>query len=139
MNTDTLANKQLVQHIFAALSQGDSKPLVDSMDDAFRWVITGQNAWSRSFDGKQAVLTQLFGALRSVIAGRIANTALRLFADGDHVIVEARGHNTTRAGRPYNNEYCFVIRVADGKLQELIEYADTELVTAALGTPRFNA
>ena len=139
MHTDILANKQLVQHIFAALSQGDSKPLVDSMADDFRWIITGQTAWSRSYDGKQAVLTQLFGALRAVLVGRIRTTAHRFIADDDCVVVEARGNNTTRSGRAYNNSYCYVIRVADGELKELIEYADTELVRSALGEPAFAA
>jgi hypothetical protein len=49
--------------------------------------------------------------------------------------VEARGSNTTNAGVPYNNRYCYVFRLAEGKLQELTEYLDTELVTAALGDP----
>jgi len=38
-------------------------------------------------------------------------------------------------GKPYNNTYCFVFRVAEGKVKELTEYMDTELVTAALGDP----
>jgi ketosteroid isomerase-like protein len=48
-------------------------------------------------------------------------------------VVEARGNNTTKTGKPYNNAYCFVIRLHDGKLKEITEYMDTELVTAVLG------
>ena len=125
-------NKQLMQHIFAELSEGNAKPFVDSMADDFRWTVTGTTKWSKTYDGKQAVLTELFGTLRSKIGYKIRTTAHRFIAEGDHVVVEARGNNTTKAGIPYNNTYRFV-RIADGRVKELTEYLDTELVTAALG------
>jgi hypothetical protein len=50
------------------------------------------------------------------------------------VVVECRGHVTTKSGKPYNNTYCYVCRFADGKLKELTDYLDTELVTASLGS-----
>ena len=128
-------NKQLMQHIFAELSKGNSKPFVESMDDNFRYTITGNTKWSKTYEGKQAVLTELFGALRSKIADNIRMTAHRFIAEDDFVVVEARGNNTTRSGLAYNNTYCFIFRIAGGKLQEVTEYLDTEMVTAALGDP----
>jgi ketosteroid isomerase-like protein len=128
-------NKQLMQHIFAELSKGDSKPFVDSMAEDFRWTVTGTTKWSKTYEGKQAVLTELFGTLRSKIAGKPRTTAHRFIAEADHVVVEARGNNTTKSGIPYNNTYCFVFRIAEGQLKELTEYMDTELVTAVLDRP----
>ena len=131
----TAENKQLLQGIFAATAQGNSRPLVDAMADDFRWTISGNGRWSRSYEGKQAVLTELFPVLRERIAGRIKMIPQRILADGDHVVVEARGDNVTKAGQRYDNSYCFVFRVAGGKLTEVTEYMDTELVTATLGAP----
>jgi ketosteroid isomerase-like protein len=128
-------NKQLMQAIFTELSKGNSRPLVESMDEDFRWIVTGDTRWSRTYDGKRAVLTELFGELSSKINDRIRTTALRFIAEDDLVVVEARGNNTTRAGKEYNNAYCFIFRIAEGKLKEVTEYLDTELVTAALGDP----
>jgi ketosteroid isomerase-like protein len=68
------------------------------------------------------------------INGRIRTTAHRLIAEGDYVVVEARGSNMTKGGLLYNNNYCFVFR-SDNRLKEVTEYFDTELVTAALGQP----
>jgi len=79
------------------------------------------------------VLTELFGVLRERMADRIRTTAQRFIAEEDLVVVEARGSNKTKTGKAYNNRYCFVFRIAGGKLQEVTEYLDTELVTAALG------
>jgi len=126
-------NKQLMQQIFEGMSKGNSELLVASMADDFRWTVTGTTKWSRTYEGKQCVLTELFGPLRARISGRIRTTAHRFIADGDFVVVEARGNNTTKSGMPYNNNYCFVFRLADDKLKEVTEYFDTELVTRALG------
>src|SRR5947209_17853771 len=130
----TSENKQLLQAIFAATARGDSRALVESMGEDFRWTIAGTGRGSRTYD-KQAVLTELFPALRARIEGRIKMIPQRFIADDDHVVVEARGDNTTKTGAPYNNSYCFVFRVVGGKLAEVTEYMDTELVTATLGAP----
>lgn len=126
-------NKQLVQQIFEELSKGNSELLVASMAEDFRWTVTGSTKWSRTYEGKQSVLVELFGPLRARIDGRLRTTAHRLIAEGDFVAVEARGSNTTKSGVPYNNNYCFVFRLRDNQLKEVTEYLDTELVTTALG------
>jgi uncharacterized protein len=126
-------NKQIIEDIFAELARGESKLFVESMADDFRWNLAGVTRWSQTFDGKHAVLTELFALLGSTLAGPIITTAQRFIADGDYVVVEARGSSTTKTGIPYNNKYCFVFRLAGGKLREVTEYMDTELATAAIG------
>lgn len=126
-------NKQFVQNIFLEMAEGNSRPLVEAMADDFCWTVTGNNRWSGTYRGKQAVLEQLLAQLRARIEGRVKTIAHRLIAEDDIVVVEARGNNTTKQGRPYNNAYCFVIRLQQGKLKEITEYMDTELVTAVLG------
>jgi ketosteroid isomerase-like protein len=131
----TAENKQLLQDIFAESAKGNSRPLIDAMAHDFRWTISGNGRWSRSYDGKQAVLTELFPVLRERIEGRIKMIPQRILGDGDHVVVEARGDNVTKAGGRYDNSYCFVFRLAGGKLVEVTEYMDSELVTATIGAP----
>jgi ketosteroid isomerase-like protein len=131
----TAENKQLLQDIFAETATGNSRPLVDAMADEFRWTISGNGRWSRTYDGKQAVLTELFPVLRERIQGRIKMIPQRILGDGDHVVVEARGDNVTKSGGRYDNSYCFVFRLAGSKLVEVTEYMDSELVTATLGAP----
>ena len=95
--------------------------------------MTGSNRWAGKYQGKQNVLNGLLAELRSRIDGRIKTIGHRFIAEGDFVVVEARGNNTTKTGVPYNNSYCFVIRLAEGKLHEIIEYMDTEMVSKVLG------
>jgi len=85
-------NKQLMQHIFAELAQGNSRPLVESMADDFQWTVAGSSRWSGAFKGKDAVLNQLLGPLRAQIDGRIKTVPLRFIAEDDFVVIEARGN-----------------------------------------------
>jgi uncharacterized protein len=130
-------NKITLQRIFAELAKGNAQPFVEGMADDFSWTITGATKWSRKFDGKKAVTEELLPALRARLVPPIITVAHRFIADEDYVAVEARGKNTSREGIPYNNSYCFVFRLAGGKLQELTEYLDTELVTAVFGDSGF--
>ena len=132
---DATDNKKLMQEIFAGLANRDGTLFTERMADDFRWINIGSNKWSGSFDGKEAVLRDLLGPLRGKLMARSRTVAHRFFADGDHVIVEARGDNVTRAGKPYNNEYCFVFHLSGGKITEVKEYSDTALVEAVLGDP----
>ena len=61
---------------------------------------------------------------------------MRFIADGDVVVVEARGRAALKAGGNYNNTYCFVCEFnAAGKLAQVTEYMDTDLAVRVLGAP----
>ncbi|HWG88680.1 MAG TPA: nuclear transport factor 2 family protein [Candidatus Acidoferrales bacterium] len=128
----TAENKKLLESIFSELSVGNSRPFVEAMADDFSWTVTGTTKWSKKYAGKSVVLGELFGTLTSRMDGRIKTIADRFIGEDDLVVVEAHGSNTTKSGKPYNNRYCFVFRVSEGKLKEVTEYLDTELVSSAL-------
>lgn len=127
--------RTLLQNIFAGLANRDGTLFLDSMAADCRWSIIGTGKWSGVFEGKPVILRDLLGPLRERLAERSKTVAQRFIIDGDFAAVEARGHNVTKAGAPYRNEYCFVFRFADGKIAEVTEYSDTELIAAVLGDP----
>jgi len=128
-------NKALVQSIFEARSRRDPAPFVAAMADDFIWRITGSTAWSGDYVGKAAVRERLFKPLYAQFTAPTNITATRILADGDYVVVECKGDATTLSGERYANSYCFVMRLADGKLKELTEYMDTALVERVLKPP----
>jgi ketosteroid isomerase-like protein/catechol 2,3-dioxygenase-like lactoylglutathione lyase family enzyme len=133
--TTAADNKQLLQYVFAELERGNSRPFVDSFADDVTWTIVGRTPWSRTYDGKPAVLAQLLRPLREKLTAPVKVSARRFIADGECVVVEATGEATTTAGHPYNNRYCWIFRVDGGKVRDITEYLDTELVAKALGVP----
>jgi uncharacterized protein len=129
------ANKKIIQHVHAELAQGNGRPFVDSLADEFRWVMKGRTAWSRTYEGKRAVQDELLRPLYAQFEGRYRNTAECFIAEDDRVVVQCRGDVRTRSGQRYDNEYCFIYRLAGGKVVELTEYLDTALVDAVLEAP----
>ncbi len=123
------ANKQLMQEIFAAAANPDPAVrdralFVASLADDAQWVVTGRYSWSRTFTGKQSILNDLHGHVRSLLVERARTVAHRFIADGDYVVVEAKGDNLTKTGVRYDNDYCLVFRLEDGKIREVREYCE---------------
>jgi ketosteroid isomerase-like protein len=126
-------NKKLMQEIFTALARGESSLFVRSLAEDVTMRVTGQYTWSKTFRGKRELLTGLYGYLRTLLDGPGATIAERFIADGDHVVVEARGDMVTRDGVPYRNEYCYVYRLRDGMIVEIREYCDSIMCETVLG------
>ena len=128
-------NKQLIQDVFEQMAGGDGRPFMDALADDVRWTVIGTSPWSRTYEGKREIVDQLMRPLFSQFAGEYRARAINIVAEGDVVVVEARGEVMTKAGEPYNQTYCYVCRMSGGKIRELNEYLDTELVTSALELP----
>ncbi len=131
----TAENKSLLQRVFAETALGNGKPFVEALADDVCWTIIGSTSWSKTYRGKSSVLRDLLGPLNAQLAHRNVITAHTFIADGDHVVVEGRGHNATKTGKSYDNRYCWVFRFAEGRVVELVEYTDTALIEAALDAP----
>ena len=128
------ANKQLLRHVYAEISKGNVQPLLDSLADDVEWTIIGSTALSGTSRGKQEVVDKLLKPIRARLAdGPIVFQPERFIAEGEYVVMQAQGRATALSGKPYNNTYCIVCRIVDGKVKEMVDYIDTELITSALG------
>ena len=132
---DATENKELIRDAFAELAKGNGIPFVDLLGEDIRWQIIGTTEWSGTWEGKAAVRRGLLDPLFAQFATRYRNRAIRLIAEDDYVVIECRGDVTTKLGRPYRNTYCYVCRLEGGKVRELTEYCDTELLTKVLTPP----
>ncbi len=70
---------------------------------------------------------------RSFFAERPRTVGYNFIADGDFVAVEARGDNVTRTGLRYDQQYCMVWRIENGRIRQIKEYCDSALVERVLG------
>ena len=126
-------NKQLIQNMFAELSKGNAEAFLGNMADNVRFTLSGTTKFSGTFNGKQELISKLLAPLTAQLEGGISLTPDNFIADGEYVAMQARGKATTKSGKSYNNTYCQVFRIVNGKVQEVTEYLDTELVTSAFG------
>ena len=133
-----LDNRKLIEEIFAAVGNPDPavrdrSPFIASLAEDVTWTVMGQYSWSRTFRGKDAILNDLLGHVRSQLVERGRTVAHRFIAEGDYVVVEAKGDNLTKSGMRYDNDYCLVYRLENGKIKEIREYCDSALTEKALG------
>jgi ketosteroid isomerase-like protein len=126
-------NRERIAGIMAAMADGELQPFFDAMADDVTWRWMGVTEWSKTFEGKQAVVGELFGAVAETLKPGFSVQVHRIMADGDHVVVEHTGRNETPDGRSYHNNYCWVCRFQDGQIREIREYMDTKLVTDTFG------
>jgi ketosteroid isomerase-like protein len=126
----TEENRQLISEAFAAWAQGDSRPFFRLVADDVRWTVIGSTKVSGTYESRAAFNAGALGPLSERLAEPIRARVRRVLADGDHVVVQWEGHSSSRAGVPYDQTYCWVLRLADGRVVEAIAYLDTELVSA---------
>jgi ketosteroid isomerase-like protein len=109
---------------------------MDLLAEDVRWTIIGTTAWSRTYEGLHAVREELMRPLFAQFADRYTNKATRIVAEGDVAVIECQGRAKAKTGKAYDQSYCYVCRVAEGKVRELTEYLDTELLSTALEPPQ---
>jgi ketosteroid isomerase-like protein len=132
---DAAQNKILLQDIFDQMAQGNTGAMSDAMAEDFRWVFPGNWSWTGSWGPKPVAVNGLLRPLMAQFAGDYRSEADFILAEGDRVVVQARGYATTKRGEPYHQTYCFIFRVADGRLTEVVEHCDTALVERVLDPP----
>ena len=125
-------NKRILEHAYARASQGDGSALLAALADNAEWTIIGTTALSGVYRGKKEIVERLFGNLRTRLVGPVVFAPQRFIAEGDVVVMQARGQATAKSGKPYNNVYCIVARFENGRIVEMTDYIDTELITSAL-------
>jgi ketosteroid isomerase-like protein len=126
-------NKEAIRNMFAQLAAGNADAFLGAMADDLRYTLMGSTRFSGTFKGKQELISRLLAPLMAALTDGIALTPYNLIADGDFVAMQAHGKATTKNGKPYNNTYCHIFKFAKGKIVEVTEYLDTEMVTNVFG------
>ncbi len=133
MSDQTETNRALLTEAFAKLEHGDPSAFLPLFGEDVTWRVMGTSNWSKEVSGLPRVEAELMGPLFARFAGPYKNIPELVLADGEHVVVLAKGHANTVDGKVYANDYCFVFRLAKGKIVEVREYLDTKLADAVLG------
>ena len=122
-------NKQLVLDAYS----GRPGALMAALAPDIEYTLMGStHRFARTFRGRDDVAKNLFAEVGAVLArGRM--TPINAVAEGDQVVVEFEGEGRTKDGRDYNNRYCSVFRIANGRIIHIREYLDTDLTRSVFG------
>lgn len=129
----TAENKETIKRIYAALEHGDRSVFGASVHPDYVWRFPGHCSWSKRFSGQEEVRNRLLKPLFALFATEYTAKVINLVAEGDTVVAEVRGDVQTKAGKRYNNEYCFLFKFRGDKIAEIVEYCDTDLEERVLG------
>ena len=126
-------NKEFVRHIYEEVSKGNHQAFIDAVTDNFTFTLIGTTPFSGTYRGVQEMFEKSIGPVMSALETQPRLVVDRIIAEGDYVVVVDHGEGgITKEGKDYNNTYCNVIRLQDGKIAEVTEYCDTALVNAVL-------
>jgi ketosteroid isomerase-like protein len=129
------ANRQVVLKGYAALKAGDVASYFDSMTEDVTITYFGNHLFTGTYRGKADIMANYVPLLLARLDGPIKITVTNAIAEGDQVFVEAQGESRTKDGLSYNNLYGIVLKLRGGKIAEIREYMDTELVKNIFGGP----
>ena len=115
----TAENKEIVRKI----SSGEVG-LLDLWAEDGVWIIPGL----ATFHGKPEIAEKLIDPVTDLMASMGSVEITNMLAEGDYVVVEQHAKDRiTNTGKPYNNTYCMVYKILDGKVIQVTEYCDTAL------------
>jgi uncharacterized protein len=126
----TVENKKIIQEAFAAWATGDGMAFFNLLADDATWTVLGSCPISGTYVGRQRLVEDALKPQREKLAGPPTPTVTNLIAEGDMVVIQWVGKGITKRSVPYNNHYCYVVQMENGRIRRGTAYLDTELVRA---------
>lgn len=117
------ANKGVVLGFFENFSAGKFDDALAMMRDGATWWVAGK--FELSGTKTKAEFGQLVKGIGSAMPNGLKITPKSLVAEGNNVAVEAESYGELANGKVYNNQYHFLVELADGKITAVREYLDT--------------
>lgn len=128
-------NRALVENAFARWAAGEADIFALLADDAI-WQIAGQDPdIAKTYRSRQDLLDATAVPLRARLAGPLEPSVLRIWADGDDVLVHWEGTAPMLDGSTYRNSYLWVMTVRDDRVVAVTAFLDNAAFKAALSKP----
>ncbi|QDH73507.1 nuclear transport factor 2 family protein [Brevundimonas sp. M20] len=117
-------NRRLVTAAFDrwAAGRGDFFETVLSPDVV--WTIEGSGPSAGTFRGRDHFVAQAVTPFSARLIAPVRPLSHRVWADGDHVIVNWVGETTAADGASYRNTYAWILRLENGRAVEVNAFLD---------------
>lgn len=133
MSSDT-EPKQVLQRYLDALVAGDIDTIRDSFSEDATWTVKADLPVAGPWLGRDQIVDDFLAAVMGerFEAGSHVLTFPTMIADGDSVALEWHVSARNAAGEPYENDYCGIFTIRDGKITTVREYLDSRYAARVL-------
>ena len=125
-------NKEMVKATWTAFSKGDIKTAFGNMADNVSWLVPGTNPEVAGVKRGKDEILKFMGSVGTLFPEGLQSEITRAHATDDAVILELTNRGKVSNGKQYENEYCFVFELENGKIRRIREYVDTAKANAIL-------
>ncbi|MBG9388648.1 nuclear transport factor 2 family protein [Caenimonas aquaedulcis] len=129
---DSQATKEIVKNAWAAFATRDAARIEAVFTPDAIWHAPPGNATGVALGYTQFDLTRdvivrfLSREFATLFVADVQSTPRSLTAEGSRAVLETTFRARLSSGRHYENDYCFVIDVMDGRIHRMREYMDTQ-------------
>lgn len=117
-------NRRVVTEAFDRWAAGGTTFFTDLLAPDVVWTVEGSGPNAGTHRGRDALMERAVRPLAARLSEPIKPVSTRIWADGDHVIVNWDGVARARDGVPYTNRYVWIMRMQDGKAIEVNAFLD---------------
>lgn len=131
-------NKRAITDAWKAFASRDRQRIEAVFTEDAEWLAPRGNATAVALGvpdhmiGPEAIARFLVDDFPRLFVADVAVSFSHLHCDGDTVILEERMQATLAGGRHYDNDYCFVFELREGRIARVREYMDTRKGHAAI-------
>ncbi|MEA5122909.1 nuclear transport factor 2 family protein [Xanthomonas floridensis] len=125
-------NKRIVDAAFARWEAGDGNLFEELLAPDVAWTIHGSGPSAGTLHGRDALVDQAVRPLTERLSSPLRPVQRRLWADGEHVIVQWEGVAGLPDGGSYRNRYVWILRMQGGKAVEVDAFLDLAAYDAVL-------
>ncbi|MFB0612031.1 nuclear transport factor 2 family protein [Aurantiacibacter poecillastricola] len=126
--------EQLVLDFFEVLSSGDLEKLRGFYHDKSTWEPKVKDIAGSGRHVGMDIIDKFLAPVRGMFEPGDPKVHVQtMFSAGDFVCVESRSTGKTADGKVYENDYCWVFEVRDGKIDAMREYMDSHYTAKLFG------
>ncbi|WP_299177391.1 nuclear transport factor 2 family protein [uncultured Brevundimonas sp.] len=122
----TEANRRLVTAAFDRWARGQGDFFDTVLSPNVVWTIEGSGPSAGTFRGRDVLVAKVVTPFSARLMSQLRPVSHRVWADGDHVVINWVGEAVAGDGRPYRNTYAWILRLHEGRAVEVNAFLDLE-------------
>lgn len=120
----TAQNRTFIAQAFDRWAAGGTDFFTTVLSPDVIWTIEGSGPSAGTYRGLEDFTTRAIRPFASRMREPVRPVATEVWAQGDHVIARWEGRGVAGDGRPYQNDYVWILRMEDGRAVEVTAFLD---------------